>query len=181
MENLYKTTVINDEYFLYGQLFSLGVCLRYSFIFLGSKAPSSFLTERTVVFSPAQFIQQSSRFMGSERLHTAGQGFLPDRAQGVSCAPGDQYLPLDTLVWPRCCWGAGGAAGRGALISNWTRMGFRGQGGLALHPVCPWSSVLKQTELKHDLQLLGATGQPGEWWERWGWEFCCIFTIAVKC
>lgn len=93
--------MIDDEYFLYGQPFSLGVCLRFSFIFLGSKAPFSFLTERVVVFSPAQFIQQSSplgRDGGDERLHTAGQGFLPDRAHGVSCAPGDQYSPLDTLV-----------------------------------------------------------------------------------
>lgn len=59
--------MINDEYFLYGQPFSLGVCLRFSFIFLGSKAPFSFLTERVVVFSPAQFIQQSSPLDGGMR------------------------------------------------------------------------------------------------------------------
>lgn len=65
--------------------------------------------------------------MGAERLLTAGQGFQPDRAQGVSCAPGDQYLPLDTLLWPHGCWGAGGAGGRAALASNWTRIVLEGK------------------------------------------------------
>lgn len=75
---------------------------------------------------------------------------------GLSSAPGDQFLPSDTLVLLHCCWGAGGAGGRRSLLSLRMRVGVRGQAGLAIHPACPWSSILQRSSerLKHDLHSL---------------------------